>query len=157
MKKYIIDWLRFVREYLPNILRTNIIDLAFVLLKGIRDTWFRFGEHIKETDVILSYNSQYPNFQRLLNDLYDKNDGRRIKVYDGEAGEDFLLAYPNEELKPVHVGFVVVKPMSEYSSYEGFMVELPAVFEADKDLIDKIKRTVEGYKFAGKKYTIIYK
>jgi hypothetical protein len=147
--------MRFVIEYLPSILRTNIIDLIYVLLQGVRDTWFRFGEHIKETDKILSYNSQYPNLQRLLNELYDSTD-RHIKVYDGAASDSFLLAYPNAELKPIEIGFVVVKSMSKYHDYNGFTVELPAGFEGNNDLINKIKRTVEDYKFASVKYEIIF-
>jgi hypothetical protein len=110
---------------------------------------------IEETDRILSYNSQYPNFQRLLNDLYDTTD-RKIKVHDGHAAEYFLLAYPNEEQKPIHIGFVVVKPMSEYKSYAGFIIELPVVFESDRDLVKKIRRTVDNYKFAGTNYQIIF-
>ncbi|MDR0604590.1 MAG: hypothetical protein LBG80_09840 [Bacteroidales bacterium] len=160
MGKYIIDWLKFVREYLPSVLRTNFVDLAYVLLQGIRDTWFRFSEHINETDKVLRYNSQYSNMQRLLNDLYDSNN-RHIKVYDGAAENNFLLAYPNEELKTIEIGFEVVYQMSEYMSYEGFIVELPNAFKTngvvDKDLEDKIKRTVDNYKFASTKYTIIYK
>jgi hypothetical protein len=155
MSKYKIDWLRFVTEYLPYVLRTNIVAFAYVLLKPIRQIWGGVTTHITETDKILSYNSQYPNFQRLLNDLYDETL-RRIKVYDGHAADKFLIAYPNSELKPIHIGFVVVKPMSEYKSYVGFIIKLPATFETDNDMVKKIRRTVDNYKLVGTNYKIIF-
>jgi hypothetical protein len=133
-----------------------MIEFAYILLRGIRTTFFGFKHHITDTNDRLSYNSQYPNLQRLLNDKYD-NSSRRIKVYDGTENENFLFAYPNEELKPIEIGFVVVKPMLEYTSYEGFIVELPTDFEQNNDLINSIKQIVNNYKFSGTYYTINFK
>ena len=154
MSKFDVNWLKFTREYLPHFLRTNLVNLCYVLLRGIRTLYWRFSRNISQTDVALSYNSQYPNFQRLLNDQFDPAL-RRIKVYDYQQEEPFILAYAEEELKPiVIVGLKIVLPMNAYASYIGFVVELPDhVFSSDTE--EKIKRLVNNYKFSSTIYKII--
>jgi len=96
----------------------------------------------------LSYNSQYPNLQRLLNNKYDKTL-RRIKVLDGNH-QNALIIYPHVDNIPA-VTPLMVYPASNYS-YPPFVVIVPNSF--NQNLINQIVKIVNTYKFLGTKFQI---
>ncbi|MDR1878292.1 MAG: hypothetical protein LBQ64_01860 [Bacteroidales bacterium] len=150
MGKYDINFKRLITYYLPVSLRGNLVEFLFVLLKPLRRLHFLFLKHVDDTDEKLSYNSQYPNLQRLLNDQCDPVE-RGIQVRDNGGNIDWTLIYPNAELKPLVMPFVIY-PASQYG-YQPFTVHVPeGVFNANEN---KLKRLLNQYKFAGTKYKII--
>jgi hypothetical protein len=159
MGKYEINFKRLVRLFLPKVFEqqhgavATIGDWCYVLLSSFRTLFFGFKQKLIEWDKQLSYNSQYPNLQRLLNDFFDK-DNRAIKVYDGEQDEDFLLIYLNADQKPVILGQVIVNDMTKYDGYEGFIVEVPSYLNTADDIL-KIRKMVDSYMFLGVKYKIV--
>jgi hypothetical protein len=86
-----------------------------------------------------------------LNDRFD-NNLRRIKIRDSAESIDDLLIYPNAELKPIHLGQVVMYPSSQWGQ-QPFLVILPLEFQNEEP---KIRRILDNYKFLGTKYKIIY-
>ena len=154
MGKYHINFRRFVAFLLPIILRTeSIIEYIFTLLEPIRRLHFQFSTHIDDTNISLSYNSQYPNLQRLLNDRFDFAD-RRIEVRDSGDSIPDLVVRPNEELKPLVLGQLIIRP-SYMWGYRPFTVIVPAVILTNIE--NQIRRILDEYKFAGSKYIIIVK
>jgi hypothetical protein len=151
MGKYDLDFVKFIKHLLPVTLRGNLVELIYVLLKPIRDIYFRFLTQKEDTENKLSYNAQYPNLQRLLNDKIDPIL-RRIEVRDSGENIDALLIYPNEELKPIHLGQVLIYP-SKMWGYNPFTVLVPQELDNREN---RIKRLLDIYKFSGTKYKIVY-
>jgi hypothetical protein len=131
------------------------VELLWVLLYPVRNLHSRFTAFRNEKLVDLSYNSQYPNLQRLLNDKFDLQ--RRIKVYDSRSIKP-VIVYPQEHVHsyddPV-VTPIVVRNSSAYF-FNGFTVELPDEFQSDINAVNQINRIVNIHKFTGTKYQIIY-
>ena len=151
MGKYDVNFIKLIKDSLIVSLRGNLVEFTYVLIKPIRAIYFQFLEAKQANENTLSYNAQYPNLQRLLNDKEDPVL-RRIKVYDSGDSIDELLIFPNEELKPIHLGQVLVHPSSRWG-YNPFTVIVPNELEYLKN---RIKRILDSYKFAGTKYKIIY-
>ena len=155
MGKYDLDIRVLIKQMLPISLRGKFfVEFIYVLIAPIWYIYLNFIREKKVNEDSLSYNSQYPNLQRLLNDRFD-SEKRRIKVKDGGGNIDETLIFPNEELKPWHLGQVIIYPSTMWG-YAPFVVLLPK--NADSDftplVIDQIKRTVDNYKFLGTKYNI---
>ncbi|MDR3047959.1 MAG: hypothetical protein LBU51_10210 [Bacteroidales bacterium] len=104
-------------------------------------------------NVNLSYNIQYPNIQRLLNDNFDELE-RRIIVMDSNQSLLPTVAYLSGEIgkRQLRVPFAV------YSwsmwGYRPFWVIVPFEYSGDENKINAIKKTVENYKFAGTQYEL---
>jgi hypothetical protein len=151
MGKYDLDFVKLIKDVLPIAVRGNLVEFIYVLIKPIRVIYFRFLDSKQENETKLSYNAQYPNLQRLLNDEIDP-DSRGIKVMDSGESIEELLIYPNAELKPIHLGQVLIYPSSRWG-YKPFTVLVPQDL-SDKE--SKIKRILDNYKFSGTKYNIEY-
>jgi len=154
MGKYKIDFRRLVVFLSIILTRVKInIEYVFTLLNPVRRLHYQFSNHITETDKSLSYNSQYPNMQRLLNDMFDDVD-RRIEVRDGDAVPR-LLFYPNNERKPVMFGQHIFHPNGSWG-HKPFNVIVPEEI-LTTDIENQIRRILDEYKFAGTNYKIITK
>jgi len=153
MGKYDVNFIKLIKQSLPIALRGNLVEFIHVLIKPIRDVYFRFLTSKQENENKLSYNSQYPNLQRLLNDKFD-DIFRRIKIKDGEGSINELLTFPNEELKPLHLGQVIIYPSSQWG-YDPFTVLVPQELE-NPDRENRIRRLLDNYKFSGTKYKVEY-
>jgi len=151
--KYDIDFRQLIKQVLPVSIRKNLVEFIYVLIKPIRDMYFRFLGAKQENEVKMSYNAQYPNLQRLLNDKFD-DPLRRIQVRDSGESIDELLIYPNEELKPIHLGQVVIYPSSQWG-YKPFLVLVHNDLK-NENFEKKLKRYLDNYKFSGTQYTIEY-
>jgi len=151
MGKYDINFRKQIKQVLPTIIRKNLVDFIYVLIKPIRDIYFRFLVAKEDNESKLSYNAQYPNLQRLLNDKFDEVL-RRIQVKDSGESIDELLIFPNEEQKPLHLGQVIIYPSSRWG-YSPFLVLVPEELRSEEN---KIRRYLDNYKFSGTKYTIEY-
>jgi hypothetical protein len=151
MGKYDVNFSKLIRDSLIVALRGNLVEFTYVLIKPIRDIYFRFLEAKQGSENKLSYNAQYPNLQRLLNDKIDAIS-RRIKVRDSGESIDELLIFPNEELKPIHLGQVPIFPSSRWG-YKPFTVLVPKELE---NFENRIKRLLDNYKFSGTNYEIEY-
>ena len=151
MAHYDFNIRNVITGLLPASLRSNVVDLLAVFTSPIADLHRRFTVFRGGKLSDLSYNSQYPNLQRLLNDRYDEPD-RRIRVYDRSQITP-VVVYPDVAVLPLALP-VWVYPERVYY-YRGFIVQVPAEFE-NTDTINQIKKTVNTYKFAGIYYEIIY-
>ena len=151
MGKYDLDFVKLIKYVLPVSVRGNLVEFIYVLIIPIRVVYNRFLDLKNENENKLSYNAQYPNLQRLLNDKID-NILRRIKIKDSGESIDELLIYPNAELKPIHLGQVVIYPSSKWG-YKPFTVLVPQSLDNQEN---KIKRLLDNYKFSGTKYKIEY-
>ena len=151
MGKYDLEFPVLIAQDLPTAVRKNLVEFIYVLIAPIRRVYFQFLENKQKTENKLSYNAQYPNLQRLLNDKIDKDD-RRIEVRDSGDNIEGLLIYPNEELKPIHLGQVLIYPSKQWG-YKPFLVRVPSGLENQES---KIKRLLNNYKFLGTKYNIEY-
>lgn len=143
---------RFVSLLLPIILRTNIIDFLAVLLSVVKNIHLQFLNFRSLRLNDLSYNSQVFSLEKLLNNLYDR-DLRRIKIYDGDYAEP-AISYPQADEVALVTPFVIF-PAVNYV-YNGFVVELPLAFVFNQDLINKITKKVNTYKFVNTSYKIKY-
>jgi len=104
----------------------------------------------------LSYNSQYPNLQRLLNDKFDDAE-RRIKVYDAPNIINSTIAYNSGQFgkSQLRTDFVI-HSWREWG-YRAFIVDIsgmPSGFISNIDNINQITKLVNIYKFSGTKYKI---
>jgi hypothetical protein len=151
MGKYDLNFIQMIKQVLLVSVRGNLVEFIYVLLKPIRDIHFQFMRAKETTENKLSYNAQYPNFQRLLNDEFDA-ELRRIQVRDSGGNIEGLLIYPNEERKPLHLGQVLIYP-SYMWGYPPFLVTLPDGFQSVEN---RVRRILDKYKFAGTKYKIVY-
>ncbi|MDR2009212.1 MAG: hypothetical protein LBQ22_01870 [Bacteroidales bacterium] len=151
---------RFILFLLPVSLRGNILNFITALCSPFSDVYSEFLEFRDKQFKILSYNSQYPNLQRLLNDEHDPEQ-RRIKVHDGEY-LDHLVVYPSGENEPLLIlnpghenGIIVIHKYTAYE-YPNPVMELPAEFENNTDCLARIDRGVSFYKFSGIEFDKIY-
>jgi len=161
MGKYDVNFLQLIKESLPVSVRGTLVEWIYVLIKPILVVYNRFKDLKTDNENKLSYNAQYPNLQRLLNDKLD-SILRRIKVKDGDETIDELLVFPNEEIKPIHLGepeeLVLIYPSSRWG-YEPFTVLVPELQENGeefKKIENRIKRLLDIYKFLGTQYKIEY-
>lgn len=152
---YNLNLKKLIFTTLPIVLRQNLVELLWVLLYPVRNLHNRFTSFRNEKLVDLSYNSQYPNLQRLLNDKFDMQ--RRIKVYDSQSNKPVIL-YPQDHVHsfddPVITPLVVHNSFAYY--FNGFTVELPGIFQYNINKINQIIKIINTYKFSGTKYQIIY-
>jgi hypothetical protein len=91
--------------------------------------------------------------QLLLNDRFDTAE-RRIKACDGTSYMG-IVVYPKAE-QIAAVTPLLIHSNSEYA-YPQFIIELPVDFENNNNIINRIRQTVNIYKFDGVKYKIIYR
>jgi hypothetical protein len=150
---------RFINLLLPLKLRNNIIDFLATLLDDIAQIFAKFSVFRATQLKALLYNSQYVNFQRLLNDLYDSTS-RRIRVYDAPYVEP-IIVYPAADCVPVNTQITTSSPLliiynNSVHLYNGAVVELPYSFQSDTNKINQIEKKINTYKFAGVGYKIIY-
>jgi hypothetical protein len=104
----------------------------------------------------LSYNAQYPNLQRLLNDKYDSVE-RRIRVYDSPGTINSCIAFNSGQFGKTQLRTTF--PIYSWKSwgYLPFVVDIaqmPSFFKADIDNINQITKLVNIYKFFGTKYNL---
>lgn len=156
MSRYNLNIRTFIKGLLPYSLRNEnggacTEDVLYVLTEPLQGLVQRFTHYRSDILSDLSYNSQYPNLQRLLNDRYD-NQSRRIRVYD-HAQIDELIVYPDAEIRPLALPIRVYPPNAYI--YRGFIVIVPASFQGN-DIVNKIIKTVNTYKFVGIYYELIY-
>ena len=152
--KYKIIFKQLITELLPIVLRKEIIiEFIHILINPIARLHGKLQQSIEETNRILSYNSQYPNLQRLLNDNFDSQ--RRIEVKDSGDSIDDLLIYPNAEYKPLLLGQILIHQSSKWGQHP-FLVIVPHDILTDF-VRDSIEKTVNQYKFLGTKFLIITK
>ena len=154
MGKYDVNFKKLVNILLPIAVRKNIIEFIYTLLEPIRRLYYQFVNFIAQIKNKLSYNSQYPNLQRLLNDMFDVDD-RRIEIRDNENSIPETLIFPDEELKPIELGQIIIYPDTMWGT-KPFTVIVPAAILTE-DLEKQIRRIVDEYKFAGTNYIIITK
>ena len=153
MGKYDVNFIKLIKQSLPMAVRGNLVVFIYVLIAPIRYIYNKFITEKEANENSLSYNSQYPNLQRLLNDRFDYQQ-RRIKVKDGGGTIPETLISVNEELKPWELGLVPIHHSSRWG-VAPFTVLVPNLNEF-KEKESRIKRTVDSYKFSGTKYEIIY-
>jgi hypothetical protein len=142
---------RFICLLLPTAIRNGILDFFAVHLSPVKVLYCQFLAFRQKKLNDLSYNNQYPNFQRLLNNKFDKAQ-RRIRVYD-KAHEPVII-WPIIDKIPGITSLVIHYNISSY--YDGFTVELPSEFNDNIYQEVKIRKIINTYKFVGTKYQIIY-
>lgn len=149
MSKYNINFRNLIGGLMPQALRGNLLSLAWTLTHGVRVLHLRGlaarTQHWKE----ISFNSQYPLLQKLLNDECDPTN-RGIRIMDNDEVPDTVVAYPNSTsyVQSV-VGVLVVHPWHNYL-YPGFVIVLPENLDVDKKRVVKLADT---YKMTGTHYT----
>ncbi len=154
MGKYDVNFKKLIKDILPTAIRKNIIEFIHAPIEPIIRLYFQFTSHRKEVAERLSYNAQYPNLQRRLNERFDRED-RRIEVRDNGDNVPDMLIYPNAEQKPIILGQVILRPSSAWG-YQPFTVIVPAsILTGDTE--KQTRRILDEYKFAGTKYKIITK
>lgn len=147
-----INFTKLIFNVLPTLLRGNLAWFIRTLIYPICRVYWLFMDFRDKQKTALSYNSQYPNLQRLLNDKFD-NILRRIKIYDGNF-QTPLIIYPTADQIEV-ITPIMIYP-AYYYSYPPFIVELPSIFQNDQNKINQINKIVNIYKFLGTFFTIIY-
>jgi hypothetical protein len=139
---------------LPFVLRKALTELLFVFTEPIRMLYVRFMDFRNTQLSKLSYNSQYPNLQRLLNDKFDQIK-RRIYVYDNILSTAPTIAYPSGTYGKTQLVTTFVITSYQNWGKKPFIVSLPSSIFDDKIKKQGIIRLVELYKFAGTKYQLI--
>ncbi|MCL2245861.1 MAG: hypothetical protein FWC10_06720 [Lentimicrobiaceae bacterium] len=107
MGKYDVNFIKLIKQSLPMAVRGNLVVFIYVLIAPIRYIYNKFIVEKEANENGLTYNAQYPNLQRLLNDRFD-SDSRRIEVRDGAGTINETIIFRNEELKPWELGLVVI-------------------------------------------------
>ena len=149
---YNFNLLKHIKDNLLVTLRTSsIIQLAYVLLYPVQKIYLLFIAYRTQTNNALSYNSQYPNVQRLLNDKIDSSL-RRIKVYDNQNNFPVISYYEIDNV-PVITNFIIYH--ETYYVQAAFIVSLPAVIYNNNNKKNQIEKLVNQYKFCQTKYLII--
>jgi hypothetical protein len=157
MRLYNISFKKLVASLLPFSLRDALTELIFAIILPVRTLHTSFKDYRFSKVKALSYNCQYPNFQRLLNDRFDNVEGkRRILVYDSFESIWSTIAYDSGLKGKRQLRTVFAVHSWRTWGYKPFTVSLPCEFEEDKNKIKQIKRIVNMYKFAGTTYQIIY-
>lgn len=150
---YNFNLLKHIKDNLLVTLRSSsIVKLAYVLLYPLKQLHALFIAYQTQTNNVLSYNSQYPNMQRLLNDKIDPSL-RRIKVYDNQNNFP-IISYFEIDNVPVITNFIIY-PASHYIQ-AAFIVSLPPNIYNNNNKKNQIEKLVNQYKFCQTKYLIIY-
>lgn len=150
---YNFNLLKHITDSLLVKLRSDSLQqLLYVLLSPVKAMHSQFVAMKNKIALALSYNSQYPNLQRLLNDLYD-NSLRRIIVTDMQPLNP-VISYPEADEIELIMPFVIYNEY--YYSNRPFSVILPMSLQDNNNRKYGIKRILNQYKFCGTKYTITY-
>ena len=154
MSKYNLNISNLVKGLIPFVFRLALTDLLIVLTLPVQSLHARFMDFRLAMLNRLSYNSQYPNLQRLLNDRADTQQ-RRIRVYDATNTIAGNIAYNSgQHGKPQLKTDFVARSWQQWG-YRPFVVELPAEFQDNANKLNQIIKLVNTYKFAGTKYRIL--
>ena len=154
--KYNLDFKNLVTCLLPFALRLALTDLLIVLTLPIQALHVRFKDFRLAMLNKLSYNAQYPNLQRLLNDKFDGVD-RRIRVYDSPATIKSCVAFNSGQFGKTQLRTTFSTYSWQNWGYRPFVVDIaqmPTYFKADDDTINQITKSVNIYKFSGTKYKL---
>lgn len=161
-----INWWKLITTLLPFSMRGNLREIIYVFTRPFRIIHHLFIYHISRTTNKLSYNCQYPQLQRLLNDHFDAFN-RRIRVKEGVNTVSEPIIYRASDYQPKIVGLLKVYPASRWG-YMPFIVEIPytinmsgepaddVIILPEDDTVKQIRRMVEIYKLSGTKYTLTY-
>lgn len=133
-------------------IRGNLVELLYCMLYSLKSLHFQFYIFRSNTAKVLTYNAQYPNLQRLLNDKFD-NISRSIKVYDGDPQFSIIIYPTSNETE-------VVTPQILYtgSNYLSplFIIDVPVAFQNQQNIINQINKTVLNNIFLGTNFKMIY-
>ena len=102
MSKNSLNISNLVKGLIPFVFRLALTDLLIVLTLPVQSLHARFMDFRLAMLNRLSYNSQYPNLQRLLNDRADTQQ-RRIRVYDATNTITGSIAYNSGQHGKKHV------------------------------------------------------
>ena len=154
--KYNLNFKKIITDNIPFVMRLALVDLLIVLTLPVKELHIRFKDFRLAVLNKLSYNAQYPNLQRLLNDRYDSTQ-RRIKVYDSPNIVNTCLAYPSGQFgkQQLKTNFIIKSWRSW--GYRPFVVDIsqmPSWFKDAEDNVNQIAKIVNIYKFSGTKYSI---
>ncbi|MFK5855368.1 MAG: hypothetical protein QM503_04490 [Bacteroidota bacterium] len=149
-----------------NLRKENVIAWMKVFISLIKHMKDSFVSYRTEKLFFIAHNSQVIYLEHILNHRFnpDKNlndanyEGNGIYISDGDDPPRVYL-YNKAELKPKKYWYnkAESKPKqylynkSEYSVWAGFVVHVPATFNADEN---EIKALVIRLKLAGKNFTI---
>jgi hypothetical protein len=156
MSKYKLKTIKVACSLLPSILRTrSIIELLRVLLEPLNYIQSQFKEHTEKVAEHIKYTSQVFSLEEMIKH-YLKIE---VEITDGEI-EAGLYFYNTEELKPVYFPTVYFTDSKTWTM-GSFIVhcylsdfQINGIMNQDK--INKMKRLLDMYKFAGTTYTIVY-
>lgn len=157
--KYDVDFHKLIKTLLPFSLRSaSIISLLKVLTKNIKIIYSELFVFKNEVENKLSYNSQYPSLQKMLNDKFD-DVLRRITVSDDPLGLEGVFIRTK-----VYQECVLIQPASENNcvlisshskwGYQPFIISLPTVIYNDTDKYNQINQLIKIYKFQGTRFVI---
>lgn len=161
-----INWWTLITMLLPFSMRGNLRDIIYVLTRPFRIIHHQLIQHISLTNNRLSYNCQYPQLQRLLNDSFDSFN-RGIRVKEGLNSISEPVIYRASDYQPKFIGLLKVYPTARWG-YMPFIVEIPYTVNMsgdpndnvtilpEDDTVKQIRRLVEIYKLSGIKYSITY-
>lgn len=156
MSKYEISFRSLIGGLMPQSLRGNVLTLAWVLTRGVRDMYVRLlGWRSKHWED-MEYNCQYPLMQKKLNDELDNTD-RRIRVREATGGLTTVVVYPKgtDHVQLVvddpEENTVVVHPWWVYR-YQPFEIVLPTTIHTND--INRVVKLADTYKLAGTRYVI---
>lgn len=151
MSKYKLKIIKVACSLLPSIMRTrSIIELLRVLLEPLNYIQSQFKEHTEKVSEHMNYTSQVFSMEEMIKHYLNIE----IEITDGEIVEG-LYFYNTEELKPVYFPTVYFTDSKTWIM-RSFIVHCPISIETDNDKINKIKRLLDMYKFAGTTYTLVY-
>lgn len=159
--KYDVDIEKLIKTLLPFTLRSkSVLSLLCALCIPFRLLYSGLISFKNEVSAELSYNSQYPSMQRLLNDKLDPTL-RRILVEDDSSTVDGLFIYPEvyedcillEEAETTNNCTLITE--SSAWGHNPFVVKLPAALFGNTDTLNQASRLIKKYKYYGVKYKII--
>lgn len=148
MSKYEVSFRKLIVQMLPLRLRGTLVYFIEVLIRPLKSLYYKFMLFKSNNEDALSYNSQMPLLQKLLNNYLKTSD---VYVEDATYIE-IDGVYENLEYKPKKIGFWGVISKDEIG-YNGFVVYVPVSFRSRENAI---KSLVDKYKFSGTNYSIVY-
>lgn len=148
MSKYDLNFRRLIVCMLPYSLRGNIVDLIEVMVRPLKRYYHQFLSFKEREETALTYNSQTPLLQKLLNDTLETSG-----IYITDAPYHVIDGvWENAEYKPKEIGFWEIIGKSDIG-YRGFYVYVPVALSDKKQIIAAL---VDRYKFAGTQCEIVF-
>ena len=164
MSKYNFNISTF-HELLPSVMkdRVRLVGLTDILLSPLRRSYSEFLEYMSEKTYRLEHTGQVYSLERLIRD-HCGDEGCRIT--DGKYVDETMVPYDgseslaNYQVDVPYDGGVEPQVAVAYAGYgqaemADFIVHLPGSLSGAVDEA-QLRSLIDGYKVAGKSYSITY-